>query len=101
MTRHLTPADLVYGLVTAADPQFSPDGTRIVFALSRATREAKRTGSQLWLCDRDGNNAQQITWSGRRNGGARWSPDGAHLAFISDRVAKQGIFVLALNGGEA
>src|SRR5262249_18309001 len=35
-----------------------------------------------------------------RNGGARWSPDGSRLAFVSDRTEKSGIFVMPLDGGE-
>jgi len=101
----IDPTALVYDVQTPVEPQISPDGARIVYTLSRADRATRKTSGQLWLCDRDGGNAQQITASGQQNGGARWSPDGRQIAFVSDRVAapaKQGIFVLpADQPGEA
>jgi dipeptidyl aminopeptidase/acylaminoacyl peptidase len=97
----LTPETLVYGFTTAGEPQVSPDGSRIAYTLARADRETKKMESQVWVCDVDGGNARRLTWSGRRNGGARWSPDGRQLAFISDRVEAAGVFVLPLDGGEA
>ncbi|MCO5178051.1 MAG: S9 family peptidase, partial [Thermomicrobiales bacterium] len=57
--------------------------------------------AQLWTCDRDGGNARQLTQTGERNSGARWSPDGTQIAFVSDRVSKSGLFVMSMSGGEA
>jgi dipeptidyl aminopeptidase/acylaminoacyl peptidase len=100
MPQPLTPETLVYKLTPAGDPRVAPDGRRIVFSRATADREAKKVGGQLWLCDIDGGAARQLTWSGERNGGAVWSPDGAAIAFISDRVEKSGLFVLPADGGE-
>ncbi|HET9016841.1 MAG TPA: S9 family peptidase [Thermomicrobiaceae bacterium] len=101
----IDPSVLVYDLQTPNDPQISPDGSRIVYSLAGADREARKATAQLWLCDRDGGNRLQLTASGRQNTGARWSPDGRQIAFVSDRVAapaKAGIFVLPVDSpGEA
>ena len=99
----LTPDALVYDLVSAADPQVSPDGTRVVYALGRADREHDRATSQLWLSAIDGANPRRLTWNGDRNREARWSPDGCWIAFLSDRSKdSSGLFVLPLDGpGEA
>lgn len=94
MATPLSPETFVYGFSIAGDPRISPDGTRIVYTLSRANQEKKKDTGNLWLCDIDGGNARQLTWSGERNGGARWSPDGTRIAFVSDRVKKSGIFLL-------
>ncbi len=99
MSHPLTPERLVYDLTPAGDPQISPDGSRIIFTLSTTDRESKKTTSHLWLCGVDGTEPQRLTWSGERNRGARWSPDGRHLAFVSDRVKKNGLFVLPVDGG--
>ena len=101
MSRSLTPETLVYDLLAASEPQVSPDGRRVVYALGQAQRGRKRSGSQLWLCDVDGGNARRLTWSGERNTTARWSPDGTRIAFASDRGKGSGVYVLPLDGGEA
>jgi dipeptidyl aminopeptidase/acylaminoacyl peptidase len=99
----LTPDALVYDLVSAGDPQISPDGTRVVYSIGRADRERDRGTSQLWLSDIDGASARRLTWTGDRNREARWSPDGHSIAFVSDRLKdSSGLFVLPVDGpGEA
>ncbi len=103
MSRPLSPETLVYDFVVAADPQVSPDGTRIVYSHGEVDRETKKVRSHLWHCGIDGGGARRLTWTGELNGGARWSSDGRSIAFVSDRVGSKqtGLFVLPLDGGEA
>lgn len=106
MGKRLTPEALIYDLKTAGDPQISPDGTRIVYTLSQADRETKKSETQLWLCDIDGGNQRQLTFSGKSNTSPRWSPCGNRIAFVSDRVQDErkgarGIFVMSFEGGDA
>ena len=68
MAERWTPERLVYGLQQAADPQVSPDGARVVYALSTASADTQKTTSQLWICAIDGGNARQLTGAGSRNG---------------------------------
>ncbi|MGZ6392187.1 MAG: TolB family protein [Ktedonobacterales bacterium] len=102
MPQALTPETLIYGFTLAGDPHISPDGTRILYSLSQTNRDTKKPTSNLWLCAVDGSNPRQLTYGTGRNGSGRWSPDGAQIAFVSDRVKKSGIFVLpAVTPGEA
>ena len=101
MTKPLSPETLVYGFTPASDPQVSPDGRRVVYNLAAVSPETKKGSSHIWLCDIDGANKRRLTFSGERNRGARWSPDGTHIAFVSDRVPTNGIFQIAVDGGEA
>lgn len=102
MPKPLTPEVLVYGFTVADDPQIAPDGSSIVYTLGKFDAETKKPSGHLWMCDIDGANKRQLTHSGKRNGGARWSPDGSQIAFISDRAEKSGIFVMsAAQGGDA
>src|SRR5690349_13026096 len=95
----LTPEALVYDLVTAADPQLSPDATRVAYSLGHANRDLDRGTSQIYVCDRDGQNPRQLTRVGDRNREPRWSPDGRELAFVSDRLqGHSGLFVLPVDG---
>ncbi|HEY7035968.1 MAG TPA: S9 family peptidase [Thermomicrobiales bacterium] len=101
MTRRLTPDTLVYDLTWAANPQVSPDAVHVVYEVTTTGRDTKKSATHLWLRNIDGAAPRQLTRSGERNGGARWSPDGRRLAFTSDRVKTAGIFVLSLDGGDA
>ena len=100
MAKPLSPETLVYGFTPAADPQISPDGSRVVYTRAATDRETHKTSSQIWAVGAGSTNRRQLTHTGDRNGGGRWSPDGNSIAFVSDRVEKSGIFVLPMDGGE-
>ena len=57
-------------------PQFSPDGRRIAFSSSRATRTP-----QIWVCDADGAGCAQLTSLKGSCGTPRWSPDSQNVVF--------------------
>ena len=101
MTSPLTPETLVYGLRPAADPQVSPDGTRLAYTVSTTEREPGKTLSQVWLANIDGTGARELTTAPGRNRSARWSPDGRTLAFLSDRSGDDALYLLPMDGGEA
>ncbi len=97
-----------------ADPQISPDGTRIAFTCVTVDAEADEYRTNLWLQRVPAPGVspaapQQLTFSGR-DAQPRWSPDGAALAFVRKPESGSGsdapkpgaqIHVLPLAGGEA
>ena len=100
MTAPITAETMVYGFTPAGDPQISPDGEHIAFSLGKLEKAKKKPEQQLWLMNRDGSGKRQLTWTGKSNGTVRWSPDGATLAFVSDRVEPNGIFLLPMRSEE-
>ena len=104
--RPIDPETLVYGLAVPDDPQMSPNGDRLVYSLTTGNREKQQMTTELWVCDVDGHRHDQLTRttaddrkaSGGSSRGARWSPDGDAIAFVSNRVKKSGVFVLPMNG---
>src|SRR6266478_3189927 len=74
-------------------PQFSPDGSRIVF-------ESTRSGAyEVWMCRSDGNGLTQLTHFNSLSGTPRWSPDGQQIAFDSASRGNVDIFVIDSQGG--
>jgi len=74
--------------------EYSPDGRKIAF-------QSNRSGSwEVWTCDADGSNCQQIThFDGPQCGTPRWSPDGRSLAVFSTAEGQHSIYVVAADGG--
>jgi Tol biopolymer transport system component len=70
-------------------PQYSPDGRRIAFQSSRSGE------LEVWRCDADGENCQQLTFfRGPMCGAPRWSPDGRWLALDSRAEGRANIYVI-------
>ncbi len=76
-----------------ATPHFSPDGERIAFSSSRSG------DVEIWVCDADGTNLQQLTKIGVA-GSPRWSPDGTSIAFDSIVDGNPDVYVVNANGGQ-
>ncbi len=85
---------IVSSLVEYA-PQYSPDGTQIVFASNRGG-----DGNEIWVTQADGLRPVQLTRGpGVNQGTPRWSPDGRWIAFDSySRNSPPGIFVMEASG---
>src|SRR5256885_3707117 len=62
-----------------SNPRFSPDGRYLAFTSSRP---GKAKGSQVWLLDRSGGEAYQLTEVKGRLQGYEWSPDSKRLALV-------------------
>jgi acylaminoacyl-peptidase len=65
------------------DPRLSPDGRRIAFLLSTTDWPNDRRVPQLWTIDADGRGRRPLTATDAGASGARWSPDGTTIAFLS------------------
>ena len=64
-----------------SDPQVSPDGKKILYGVSYTSVKDNRSVRNLYICNLDGSDNQQLTTSGKSIGNARWSADGKHIAF--------------------
>jgi Tol biopolymer transport system component len=76
------------------EPQFSPDGRKIVFTSARSGIHS------IWISDSDGLNPVELTsFKGATVGSPRWSPDGRWIAFDSPQAANWDIYVISSGGG--
>lgn len=85
------------------DPQLSPDGRQVVFAMESADWKANRRISHLHRINVDGTDQVQLTFGERGETSPRWSPDGAQVAFLARRDGDDHnqIYLLHTGGGEA
>jgi Tol biopolymer transport system component len=69
-------------------PQFSPDGRRIAFSSSRASKHP-----QIWVCGAQGSDCAQLTSFRSACGTPRWSPDSQRVAFDAGDAGQSEIYV--------
>jgi Tol biopolymer transport system component len=91
--RPAVPVRLIASTRADQQPDFSPDGKRIVFG-------SDRSGTyEIWMCERDGSNPVPLTSFGKSGnfGGMKWSPDGRSIVFHMQIEGKRAIYVVNTN----
>ncbi len=78
---HMSP-EVLLSFGRLSDPQVSPDGTKILYGVSYTSIEDNRSVRNLFICNLDGSDNQQLTKSGKSINNARWLADGKHVAFL-------------------
>ncbi|WP_435008360.1 S9 family peptidase [Tundrisphaera lichenicola] len=102
--RPIVETDL-FQFLWAADPQITPDGSRVAFVRVAVDRDRDDYVSSIWAVPAEGGEPVRLT-GGPRDSWPRWSPDGSRLLFLrkSDAEGKvirpPQVFVLTLKGGE-
>lgn len=85
------------------DPRLSPDGAWVAYTVVTTDVEHDRRQRNVWMVSWDGRQRIQVTHGPRSSHSARWTPDGRHLSFLSDRDESGGtqLWLLDRRGGEA
>ncbi|MFO0902251.1 MAG: prolyl oligopeptidase family serine peptidase [Pirellulales bacterium] len=89
--------------------QVSPDGQSVAYAVRKAVMAdgASHYVTHLQVARTDGSQTRQATRGDKSCDDPQWSPDGAWLAFLSDRPvvadkpSKRNLWILPVAGGEA
>ncbi|MDB4894434.1 MAG: peptidase prolyl oligopeptidase active site domain protein [Firmicutes bacterium] len=97
--RALSPED-IYRFAYLGDAQISPNGKLVAYVHEYLAKDADKARSEIWVVSAAGGSPRKLT-NGPRDQFPRWSPDGAQLAFISDRSSKPQLHLIAVDGGEA
>jgi TolB protein len=85
---------------TGADdlsPEWSPNGTRIVFQRLQGGREFPND-ADVYVMNADGTGARELTFSNAFDGDPTWSPDGKRIAFESQRDGNSEIYSMNVDG---
>ena len=70
-------------------PELSPDGSRMVYSSYLG-----RNWQQLYILPAAGGYPIQITYGDYDNWAPRWSPDGRHIAYISNRTGNTSLWIM-------
>jgi len=89
-------------IAVVRDPQRSPDGAWVAYAVSTVDVSKDSTDSDVWMVKWDGSARVRLTSSPESESSPRWSPDGQSLAFLrqDDKKTSQ-VWTLNRLGGEA
>jgi Tol biopolymer transport system component len=87
--QQLTPA-----VLEAFIPDWSPDGTKIVFS-TRAAYPSNTINPQLWIMNANGTGIMQVTFPGAAAADTfvSWAPQGNAIVFERDTATSSGIYV--------
>jgi dipeptidyl aminopeptidase/acylaminoacyl peptidase len=92
-------------IVNVSDPQLSPDAQQLLCSVSRVNVAENRHDAQLALIDVASGTQRALTADRRGVSSARWSPDGARIAFLAnatnEKEAKRQLWVMTMSGGDA
>jgi Tol biopolymer transport system component/serine/threonine protein kinase len=84
----------------ACQPNWSPDGTRVVFTSPCRTSRNQYAGSSVWVINADGSELRPLATAPGGSFDPAWSPDGDLIAYTSLQDGWPQIYVMNSNGGE-
>ncbi|MDX1493290.1 MAG: DPP IV N-terminal domain-containing protein, partial [Longimicrobiales bacterium] len=80
-------------LETDWDPEWSPDGTQILFSSFR-----NGVNDHVWVMNADGTGQQALTSTAEQNVYASWSPDGSQIVFSAGSGASRNVWTMNADG---
>jgi dipeptidyl aminopeptidase/acylaminoacyl peptidase len=101
LPRQAPTVDQILSLERAGSPELSPDASRVAYTVRKTNWDDNAYDTQIWLADVRTGATRQLTNSKKSSLSPAWSPDGARLAFISDRTDKRQLYLINPAAGEA
>jgi dipeptidyl aminopeptidase/acylaminoacyl peptidase len=77
--------EALYRLAGVGGPQWSPDGTHVLFTLTRHDLVTGTSNAELWLADPTAGTTRALTRHDGFDGDPTWAPDSKSFAFVSAR----------------
>ena len=88
--------------VRVSEPQLSPDGKSVAFVRTTTDVTTGRRNADIWVVPADGSAAPKLLIGGEKTENTpRWSPDGKHIAFLSNRDGEMQVYLADADGGSA
>ena len=84
-----------------AEPQISPDGKWVVYAMGDVSLKDNKVTSHLWIVGTDkGSTPKQLTSAPKSDRRPRWSPDSKSILFESSSSGTSQLWIIDREGGE-
>ena len=93
--------DDLINLKRVGAPAVSPNGQHAAFTIRETNWENNSYETEIWIGDAATGQSRQVTNARGSSLQPAWSPDGASLAFVSDRDGRRQLYRIAVGGGEA
>ena len=93
--------DDLINMKRVGSPVVSPDGRQVAFTIRETNWDDNAYETEIWVGDAATGHSRQVTNARKSSQQPAWSPDGASLAFVSDRDGERNVYRIALGGGEA
>ena len=85
--------------VRVSEPQLSPDGKSVAFVRTTTDVTTGRRNADIWVVPADGSAAPKLLIGGEKTENTpRWSPDGKHVAFLSNRDGETQVYMADADG---
>lgn len=91
--------DDLLNLQRVGSPAVSPDGRAVAYTVRETNWDDNEYETEIWLGTAAG--TRRLTHARKSSQQPAWSPDGAWVAFLSDRDGKRQLYRIAVAGGEA
>ncbi len=101
--KRLITAEDLYKLELITGFELSPAGAHVIYARQRTDEKSEKKYSNLWLASAAGGKPRQFTYGDQTDRAPKWSPDGAQIAFLSNRKDEKQpqLYLINFSGGEA
>src|SRR5262245_42625853 len=100
--RHAPTVDDLLNVKSLGGAQISPDGKYVAYTIHETDWRQDAVITHVWLAEVQSGKTFQLTRGDKSAGNPQWAPDGAWLAFTSNRIGdKNQLFVIRPDGGEA
>src|SRR5207249_769405 len=97
--RPMTIDDLITA-IRVSEPRTSPDGKQVVFTRTTTALDSGRRSADIWSVPADGSApSKELIGGDKTENSPRFTPDGRHIAFISNRDGAAQVYLADAGGG--
>src|SRR5437899_3283832 len=97
--RPMTIDDLITA-IRVSEPRISPDGRQVMFTRTTTALDSGRRNADIWSVPADGSApSNELIGGDKTENSPRFTPDGRHIAFISNRDGAAQVYLADAGGG--